>query len=278
MSLQTCALLGIGPEDGSPGTRISDARFERTPSGEINNCSEANGEPEKDCQICEGLGACPDRLAAMLLGIERLTLAEGKAAFVLRHAIEQGWVPRPEHEVVLAKLGIGVTRVGLLARRVVRPKTSLTAEECAEADALLAEEEALAARGEKLPAMKLAVINAAYEKGWRPPPVADPGSRDPGSAFVARFGVPLDAGEQVEVTLGAETYTLVKYQAFTVGPFTARVTVREGETAGQARDRALAFLRETSEVAFEEGLRRHLERVERAARETDAAVERVRGR
>ena len=34
-------------------------RFERTPDGHINNCSLAHGEPEKDCQICNG--HCPDR-------------------------------------------------------------------------------------------------------------------------------------------------------------------------------------------------------------------------
>lgn len=33
--------------------------LERTPDGHINNCSLANSESEKDCQICGG--ACPDR-------------------------------------------------------------------------------------------------------------------------------------------------------------------------------------------------------------------------
>jgi hypothetical protein len=35
-------------------------RYERTPDGHINNCSVANGDEEKNCQICGG-GPCPDR-------------------------------------------------------------------------------------------------------------------------------------------------------------------------------------------------------------------------
>lgn len=46
-------------EKTSTGWRPKGHRFERTPEGHINNCSLANGEPEKDCQICNG--HCPDR-------------------------------------------------------------------------------------------------------------------------------------------------------------------------------------------------------------------------
>jgi hypothetical protein len=47
-------------------------RFERTPDGHINNCALANGEEEKDCQICEG--ACPDR--TKYAGARKLTRSE----------------------------------------------------------------------------------------------------------------------------------------------------------------------------------------------------------
>ncbi len=39
--------------------RDDDPLFVRLDDGSINNCSLANGEPEKDCQICHG--TCPDR-------------------------------------------------------------------------------------------------------------------------------------------------------------------------------------------------------------------------
>lgn len=39
------------------GSRLP--QHERTPGGDINNCALANGEQERDCQVCGG--ACPDR-------------------------------------------------------------------------------------------------------------------------------------------------------------------------------------------------------------------------
>jgi hypothetical protein len=38
---------------------VRDLGVERTPDGHINNCALANGDEEKNCQICSG--RCPDR-------------------------------------------------------------------------------------------------------------------------------------------------------------------------------------------------------------------------
>jgi hypothetical protein len=55
---------GEPPRRGGAGDPVASPtlldRFERTPDGHVNNCSLANGEAERDCQICEG--ACPDRV------------------------------------------------------------------------------------------------------------------------------------------------------------------------------------------------------------------------
>lgn len=51
------------PEMPDPGGFVTDAsgveRYKRTPQGLINNCGLANGDDEKNCQICDG--KCPDR-------------------------------------------------------------------------------------------------------------------------------------------------------------------------------------------------------------------------
>lgn len=109
------------------------------------------------------------------------------------------------------------------------------------------------------------VMRGAIAAGWRPRP-------DPS----AMTGV--GPGDEVEVSWGQATYTPVKFCTFTTGPFSARTTVREGETAEQARGRLLGFLRRTADEAFEEQLRTFLARVEEAAREADRAAERSRGR
>ena len=57
----------------------------------------------------------------------------------------------------------------------------------------------------------------------------------------------LDPGDELGVTLGAETFRPVKYNAFSVGPISVRVRVRQGEKAADAYARA----RRMAEVAFE---------------------------
>jgi hypothetical protein len=55
------------------GTRVP--KYERTPDGTINNCALANGEAEKDCQICIG---CPD--VARFEGTGRTLAEQSRAA------------------------------------------------------------------------------------------------------------------------------------------------------------------------------------------------------
>ncbi len=163
------------------------ARYERTPSGTISNCSVANGAPEKGCQICGG--ACPDRL------------------FELE-------------------------------------------------------------REQPLSDEQRASMKEAIRAGWRPP--TEPSE--------SRLSEGLGPGDEIEVAYGQATFTPVKFCTFTVGPFSARTTIRDGETAEDARRRVLPFLKRTADEAFREQLATFLTRVEEAAREADRAAVKGRGR
>lgn len=56
------------------------------------------------------------------------------------------------------------------------------------------------------------------------------------------LGLNVDPGDKLTFTIGAETYAPVPYNTFTVGPFSATVTVRKGEDLAETYMRAYRFL------------------------------------
>jgi hypothetical protein len=52
-------LYSEGGHDWMEELFVRDGGYERTPDGHINNCALANGDDEKNCQICNG--KCPDK-------------------------------------------------------------------------------------------------------------------------------------------------------------------------------------------------------------------------
>lgn len=68
-------------------------------------------------------------------------------------------------------------------------------------------------------------------------------------------------GDSIGITLGAELYSPVKYNTFTVGPFSATVVVRPGETGADAAMRCYRVLLELNEAEFNIAWGRQRERL-----------------
>lgn len=61
----------------------------------------------------------------------------------------------------------------------------------------------------------------------------------------------LSPGDTVTVTWGAEKYAPIQYHNFDVGPFATTTTIRDGETAEEAIDRAKTFLGTVAREEFD---------------------------
>ena len=70
-------------------------------------------------------------------------------------------------------------------------------------------------------------------------------------------------GDTIGITLGAELYSPVKYNTFTVGPFSATVVVRPGETGADAAMRCYRVLLELNEAEFNIAWGRQRERMDK---------------
>lgn len=68
-------------------------------------------------------------------------------------------------------------------------------------------------------------------------------------------------GDTIGITLGAELYSPIKYNTFTVGPFSATVVVRPEETGADAAMRCYRVLLELNEAEFQIAWGRQRERV-----------------
>lgn len=68
-------------------------------------------------------------------------------------------------------------------------------------------------------------------------------------------------GDTIGITLGAELYSPVKYNTFTVGPFSATVVVRPNETGADAAMRCYRVLLELNEAEFNIAWGRQQERM-----------------
>lgn len=64
------------------------------------------------------------------------------------------------------------------------------------------------------------------------------------------LGQNFDAGDKFTFTFGAESFSPVAYNSFTVGPFSATVTVRKGEGVEDVYLRAYQILQQIFEVEF----------------------------
>lgn len=83
-----------------------------------------------------------------------------------------------------------------------------------------------------------------------------------GKSGAASLGVAdLSEGDEVGYTMGAETFSPIKGNAFTVGPFSAKTRVRNGERAADAIARAAAVCGAAFQSAYELQLREHVARV-----------------
>lgn len=81
----------------------------------------------------------------------------------------------------------------------------------------------------------------------------------------------LSPGDQITVTWGAEKYAPIQYNNFDVGPFSTTTTIREGETAEEATDRAKAFLATLAREEFDKKSVGFPSRVRAAAEAAQAA-------
>ena len=75
----------------------------------------------------------------------------------------------------------------------------------------------------------------------------------------------VDDGDEVSVTVGAETFCPIKFHAFVVGPVTVSVRVRKGEDSISAVARAKAIARAAWDAEYEEKLEEHPGRVRQAS-------------
>ena len=74
---------------------------------------------------------------------------------------------------------------------------------------------------------------------------------------------PLDAlcdGDELTYCCGKELFTPVKYNAVEIGPFTVKVSVKEGESGRQAAERARAAVNALWEAEFAKRLPLHIQR------------------
>ena len=79
--------------------------------------------------------------------------------------------------------------------------------------------------------------------------------------------------DEVEVTVGPETYTPIRFQSVTIGAITGRAQVLPGETIEDAIAKLRARLDTAFRATFAIVLKQHLERV----RETVAIAESMKG-
>lgn len=80
------------------------------------------------------------------------------------------------------------------------------------------------------------------------------------AAALARYA-DFGPGDQLGITIGAELYSPVKYNTFEIGPFSATVVVRPGETGADAAARCYRVLLELNEAEFQIAWGRHRERL-----------------
>lgn len=57
-------------------------------------------------------------------------------------------------------------------------------------------------------------------------------------------------GDTIAVTWGAQTFSPVPFNSFTVGPFSITTTIGDNETAKQTYDRAKAYLDKLASVEY----------------------------
>lgn len=69
----------------------------------------------------------------------------------------------------------------------------------------------------------------------------------------------------VTITLGAQKFAPVQYHSFDIGPYSATVVLRDGETYEQAHARVMPMLRAQMKKDFEDSLGEFLDRVRQAA-------------
>lgn len=75
------------------------------------------------------------------------------------------------------------------------------------------------------------------------------------------------ADEAISLTLGPEVYSPVKYNTFTIGPFSATVVIQPGETTADAVTRCYRVLAELNEVEFNLAWDRHKSRLAKMPRQ-----------
>jgi hypothetical protein len=68
-------------------------------------------------------------------------------------------------------------------------------------------------------------------------------------------------GDQLTVTIGASTFSPISFNSFTVGPFSARVTVLEDETATDAYIRGRRELLAIERAEYEAALEQYFDRL-----------------
>ena len=84
----------------------------------------------------------------------------------------------------------------------------------------------------------------------------------PNGAHIEGEGVVnLFPGEELTVTVGASTYSPVSFNTFSVGPFTARVTIQPDETVEDAYVRATHELLAIEQAEYEMALDRYFKRL-----------------
>jgi hypothetical protein len=95
------------------------SRFPRTPDGHINNCSIANWEPEKDCQVCKG--SCPDREKFALTQEDRDGLEQqaGEEAFAAAagERVEATWGEEYFQPAKFTGVKVGPFKASTIVRR-----------------------------------------------------------------------------------------------------------------------------------------------------------------
>jgi hypothetical protein len=87
------------------------------------------------------------------------------------------------------------------------------------------------------------------------------------AAAVSASDVEGRAGEAISLTLGPEVYSPVKYNTFTIGPFSATVVIQPGETTADAVTRCYRVLAELNEVEFNLAWDRHKSRLAKMPRQ-----------
>lgn len=71
--------------------------------------------------------------------------------------------------------------------------------------------------------------------------------------------------DSLTLQLGPETFSLVKYNSFTVGPVTVTVKAGQGETGVQLYEKAKRLLNQLFVLEYEDALTRYLEHIRTGA-------------